>query len=88
MYLYWKTNARNKPGIIFGTFMIVLWTGRLLIEFVKVGQTERDNVMALNTGQMLSIPFIIAGFVILYLGIKSKPKEETMPIEFLDSKDN
>jgi prolipoprotein diacylglyceryltransferase len=81
MYLYWKTNARNKPGIIFGTFMIVLWTGRLLIEFVKVGQTERDNVMALNTGQMLSIPFIIAGIVILYLGIKSKPTDEITAID-------
>ena len=88
MYLYWRTNARNKSGIIFGTFMIVLWTGRLLIEFVKVGQTERDNFMALNTGQMLSIPFIIAGIVILYLGIKSKPKEETTLSESIDSKEN
>ena len=68
--------------------MIVLWTGRLLIEFVKVGQTERDNFMALNTGQMLSIPFIIAGFVILYLGIKSKPKEETVLSESTDSTGN
>jgi prolipoprotein diacylglyceryltransferase len=56
--------------------MIVLWTGRFLIEFVKVGQTERDDIWALNTGQLLSIPLIITGIVILYRGIKSEPKEE------------
>ena len=25
MYLYWKTNSRLRQGILFGTFMIVLW---------------------------------------------------------------
>lgn len=79
MYLYWKTNAKNKPGVLFGTFMIVLWTVRLLIEFVKVGQTARDFESVLNTGQMLSIPFIIAGIGILYFGLKSEPKAETFP---------
>lgn len=72
MYLYWKTRAKYRLGIIFGVFMIVLWTGRFLIEFVKVGQTERDDVWAINTGQMLSIPLILAGIVILYRGLKSK----------------
>lgn len=76
MYLYWKTEAKKRLGIVFGVFMIVLWTGRFLIEFVKVGQTERDDIWALNTGQLLSIPLIIAGIVILYRGIKSEPKEE------------
>jgi prolipoprotein diacylglyceryl transferase len=77
MYLYWKTNAKNKPGVLFGTFMIVLWTVRLLVEFVKEGQTARDFESVLNTGQMLSIPFIIAGIGILYFGLKSEPKIET-----------
>ena len=77
MYLYWKTNAKNKPGVLFGTFMIVLWTVRLLVEFVKEGQTSRDFESVLNTGQMLSIPFIIAGIGILYFGLKSEPKIET-----------
>lgn len=72
MYLYWKTRARFRMGIIFGTFMIVLWTGRFLIEFVKVGQTVRDDQWTLNTGQMLSIPLMLAGVVILYMGLKRK----------------
>lgn len=72
LYMYWKTNAKNKPGVIFGTFMIILWSGRFLVEFVKVGQTARDETWALNTGQMLSIPLIILGIVILYLGLRKK----------------
>lgn len=72
MYLYWKTRAKYRLGIIFGTFMIVLWMGRLLIEFVKIGQTERDDVWALNTGQLLSIPLILAGVVILIMGLRRK----------------
>jgi phosphatidylglycerol:prolipoprotein diacylglycerol transferase len=73
MYLYWKTNAKLKTGLLFGVFMIVLWTGRFLVEFVKVGQTARDEVFALNTGQMLSIPLVLAGIVILYLSLKREP---------------
>jgi prolipoprotein diacylglyceryl transferase len=75
MYLYWKTNAKLKTGLLFGVFMIVLWTGRFLVEFVKVGQTARDEVFALNTGQMLSIPLVLAGIVILYLSLKKEPEK-------------
>lgn len=76
MYLYWKTNARLRQGILFGTFMIVLWFGRFMIEFVKEGQTERDHFGALNTGQLLSIPLIIVGIVFLYRGLKTKVTDE------------
>lgn len=76
MYLYWKTNARLRQGILFGTFMIVLWFGRFMIEFVKEGQTERDHFGALNTGQLLSIPLIIVGIVFLYRGLKTKVGDE------------
>ncbi len=77
LYMYWKTNAKNKPGVIFGTFMIILWSGRFLVEFVKVGQTARDETWALNTGQMLSIPLIILGIVFLYLGLHKKDIKKT-----------
>ncbi len=72
MYMYWKTNSRLKQGVIFGTFMIVLWFGRFMIEFVKEGQTERDHFGALNTGQLLSIPLILVGVYFLITGLKRK----------------
>lgn len=73
MRMYWKTNAKAIPGRLFGMFMILIWTARFVIEFVKVGQTDRDDVWALNTGQLLSIPFILIG---IYLYFRKVPEKE------------
>ncbi len=75
IYMYWKKKTYRKSGVMFGAFLILIWGARFLIEFVKLGQTERDDVYAINTGQMLSIPFFIAGVYILYRGLKSEPKD-------------
>ena len=72
MFMYWKRNAWKKQGAIFGTFLILLFGARFFIEFFKLGQTARDEVYFINTGQMLSIPFVIAGVYILYQAIKKK----------------
>lgn len=65
-YLYWKTNKRFKVGYIFGLFLVLLWTVRFFVEFVKEAQVEDRATWLLNTGQWLSIPFIIAGFYFMY----------------------
>lgn len=70
MYMYWKTESRNKPGVLFGTFMILLWSVRFVVEFIKVGQTERDTYWIINTGQLLSLPMIMVGVYFLAQGIK------------------
>lgn len=74
IFMYWKRNAWMRQGVMFGTFLILLFGARFLIEFVKLGQTHRDDIYAINTGQMLSIPFVLAGIYILYSGLK-KTKE-------------
>lgn len=62
-YMYWKTDARNKQGLLFGTFLVLLWTVRFFVEFVKGSQGGFEKSLGLlSTGQWLSIPFIIAGF--------------------------
>lgn len=72
-FLYWKTKARNKQGFLFGMFLILLWTVRFLVEYVKESQGGFENALGLfSTGQWLSIPFIIAG---LYFAIKAKKIE-------------
>jgi prolipoprotein diacylglyceryl transferase len=76
LYLYWKTNAKQKNGIIFGIFMIILWTGRFLVEFIKVGQTARDETWVINTGQVLSIPLVLIGIIIFYIGLKRKSENK------------
>lgn len=67
MYAYWKTNIKDKQGILFGIFLIMVFTARFFIEFIKENQEAFEESMVLNMGQMLSIPFILIGLgVILY----------------------
>lgn len=65
MWMYWCKNAEERPGLIFGVFFTWLFTARFLIEFVKNPQVAFEQNMALNMGQLLSIPFIIAGIVMI-----------------------
>lgn len=62
--LYRQTN-RPKQGYLFGLFLVLLFVVRFLIEFVKEPQVAFEQEMVLNMGQWLSIPFILAGVVIM-----------------------
>lgn len=64
--MYWKTEKRQKIGFIFGLFLILLWTVRFFVEFIKEPQVGERATWALNTGQWLSIPFILAGFYFMF----------------------
>ncbi|MBN9284252.1 MULTISPECIES: prolipoprotein diacylglyceryl transferase [Flavobacterium] len=65
-FLYWKTNAREKLGYLFGIFLVLLWTVRFVVEYVKESQGGFENELGMfSTGQWLSIPFIIIGFILL-----------------------
>ncbi len=77
LFMYWKKNAWKKQGVMFGTFLIILFGARFFVEFFKLGQTARDEVWAINTGQVLSIPFVLAGVYILWCALK-KAKEVTV----------
>ncbi|KUF42813.1 prolipoprotein diacylglyceryl transferase [Myroides marinus] len=72
-YMYWKTDARKKLGYIFGVFLVLLWTVRFIVEYVKESQKGFEDVLGyLSTGQWLSIPFIIIG---IYLWATAKNKK-------------
>ena len=67
--LYWKTNAKEKPGYLFGIFFAVLWSLRFIIEFLKEAQVQgrEDWVLnSLNTGQVLSIPLVFIGLFLIF----------------------
>lgn len=63
---YRRRYMKVRDGFIFGVFMILLFTARFLIEFVKNDQVSFEAGMTFNMGQLLSLPFILAGFVMLY----------------------
>ncbi len=68
-HFYWKTDKKNQSGFLFGLFMVVLWSLRFFIEFLKKAQVDgrEDWVFnSLNTGQVLSIPLVLIGFWLMF----------------------
>lgn len=72
-FLYWKTKKSEQLGFLFGLFLVLLMTVRLYVEQFKIEQVtgREDWIMGMNTGQVLSIPFILIG---LYFMFMYKPK--------------
>ncbi len=63
--IYYQQKGKPKEGLLFGIFLILLFSARFLIEFIKNEQVDFEKTMTINMGQILSIPLIIAGVVIL-----------------------
>jgi len=64
--LFFKTQIAENKGKIFGLFLIGLFSLRLWIEFYKDVQVDFEQNMLLNMGQLLSIPFILAGIYFVF----------------------
>jgi prolipoprotein diacylglyceryl transferase len=76
-FLYWKTKTAEKQGLLFGYFLVMLWSVRFAVEYVKESQGGiEESFGLLSTGQWLSIPFILVG--IYYIFMAEKPIEEDL----------
>jgi len=65
LWFYYKKDGKPRPGLLFGFFLIGVFGFRFIVEFIKEPQVAFESSMTLNMGQLLSIPLIIAGIVIL-----------------------
>lgn len=71
LYLsYWKFNKARQPGYIFGMFLSLVFGFRFVVEFVKENQSDFEQGMSLNMGQLLSIPLVLAGVYIIWRSYK------------------
>lgn len=69
--LYWKTEARNKSGLLFGLFLVLLFTVRFFVEFLKESQGGFESALGLfSTGQWLSIPCVLVGLYFVFTAKK------------------
>ena len=66
--LYWKTKKRQQEGFLFGLFLLLLMAVRVFVEQFKIAQVDgrEDWILGLNTGQVLSIPFILIGLYFMF----------------------
>lgn len=71
-FSYRRKTTRIREGFLFGWFLIGVFLMRFIIEFIKNPQVEFEETMFLNMGQWLSIPFVLAGILILVWPRKRK----------------
>ena len=66
-WLFWRTDARNKPGLLTGVFVVIMGTSRFILEFFR--EPDR-NLGILSTGltmgQTLTIPLLLAALWMIY----------------------
>lgn len=68
--LYNRKKTKTPRGSMIGWFMILVFGARFFIEFLKEVQVGFEQEMILNMGQILSIPFVILGIVLLAMSPK------------------
>lgn len=74
MWLYKNRLGKMYRGTFIGLFFIGCFGMRFLIEFIKEPQVGFEQGMAINMGQILSIPFILAGIgLVAYAYMKKLP---------------
>ena len=82
MWMYWRRNAGERPGLLFGTFLVGTFASRFLIEFIKNDQVPFEADMALNMGQWLSLPFVALGVFLIVWALCHKRVKLDYPDEF------
>lgn len=72
MMMYIKNKRFLYQGMLFGWMLFSIFFVRFLLEIFKEAQVASEKEMWLSLGQWLSIPFIIAGIIIIIRAYKSK----------------
>lgn len=62
---YRRKFMQLKKGFLFGWFLVLVFSARFCIEFAKENQKAFEDALAINMGQILSIPFVLIGVYFL-----------------------
>jgi len=83
MYLYWKTDAKHRKGLITGVGILIIFLFRFFVEYLKNVQVDSEIAMRENTGlilgQWLSIPFILWGIWLIWQALRRPAYVEITP---------
>ena len=66
----WKTNTPR--GSLTAIWFIWIFGLRFFYEFIKENQENFENSMTLNMGQILSIPLVLFGLIVLFISLKNR----------------
>ncbi|NIX94374.1 prolipoprotein diacylglyceryl transferase [Pseudomonas fulva] len=69
-WLLYATYQRRYPalpqGMLSGLFLVLVFVARFFLEFTKMPQASFEGSMPLSVGQLLSIPTIVVGLILLW----------------------
>jgi phosphatidylglycerol:prolipoprotein diacylglycerol transferase len=75
-FTYMKTQKKSKQGYLFGLAIVMIFGSRFFVEFVKENQSPFEKGMILDMGQILSIPFVLAGLYFMFRKQKDIPQKK------------
>ena len=76
LWMYYKRDLGNRqPGLMFGTFLIIIFGSRIGIEFLKNVQVDFERNMVFDMGQWLSVPFVLIGIVMIVWSFTHKERK-------------
>jgi phosphatidylglycerol:prolipoprotein diacylglycerol transferase len=66
LFMIWRKYKQDiTPGLLLGIFLVTCFGLRFFYEFLKINQEDFESKLPINMGQILSIPLIVAGIVLL-----------------------
>ena len=77
--LFWKTDARYKPGFLFGTAALIYGFSRFVVEFFREPDIQLQwlaEQTGLSMGQWLTVPMIMMGLYLVYTANSRRQRVE------------
>jgi len=76
-FMFFRTDARYRPGLLMGTGLVIYGGARFLIEFVRQPDAGLEHLSwGLTMGQTLSLPMLLLGiYLVATAGRRKRPGE-------------
>jgi phosphatidylglycerol:prolipoprotein diacylglycerol transferase len=72
--LWHRKGEKLGPGVISGLLLILVFTARFFLDFLKVPQSAAMDESYIQMGQLLSIPFVLLGIGLLWYANRDRTR--------------
>ncbi|WP_206518599.1 prolipoprotein diacylglyceryl transferase [Stakelama tenebrarum] len=83
-FMFWKTRARYKPGMLVGTFLLGYGCSRFFVEFFREADAQFEGTFlysVVHMGQILTLPMIIGGAWLIVTANKRTDRVRPVPAD-------
>jgi len=62
---FYRRKQFSADGALTGLYLVLVFTARFALEFFKTAQATYEGGYAISVGQMLSVPFVVVGLILV-----------------------